>query len=256
MNRTSVTYDALVNAGTKRGAAFIVLIDPDKQPAAGLPPLLTACEEAGVDAFFLGGSLTHAGGFDAYIRELKEFTSLPIIGFPGAVSQVSGWLDAILFLSLVSGRNPEHLIGQHVYAAPKLHALDVETIATAYMLVESGALTSVQYMSGTTPLPRSKPDIAVATALAAEMMGMKLHYLDAGSGAKRLVPLEMIAAVSEVCDVPLLVGGGLKEPVDIAARVRAGANMVVVGNGIEDRPDRAYITELAEAAHDSSRTEH
>ncbi len=191
----------------------------------------------------------HAGEFDAYVRELKLETQLPVIGFPGSVSQVSGWLDAILFLSLVSGRNPEHLIGQHVYASPKLHKLKLETIATAYMLVESGALTAAQYMSGTTPLPRSKPDIAVATALAAEMMGMRLHYLDAGSGAKNLVPLEMISAVAEICRRPLMVGGGLRTPQDVSDRVRAGAKLVVVGNAIEDRPDRGYIAELASAAH-------
>lgn len=236
-------------AAEEKGAAFIVLIDPDKQPAAGLPPVISACEDVEVDALFLGGSLMHAGEFDSYVRELKASTSLPVIGFPGSVSQVSGWLDAILFLSLVSGRNPEYLIGQHVYAAPKLHRLKVETIATAYMLVESGALTAAQYMSGTTPLPRSKPDIAVATALAAEMIGMRLLYLDAGSGAKRQVPLEMISAVAEVCTQPIMVGGGLKTPRDVADRVRAGARLAVVGNAIEDRPDRAYIAELAAAAH-------
>jgi phosphoglycerol geranylgeranyltransferase len=225
------------------------LIDPDKQPAAGLPPLLSACEDAEVDAFFLGGSLMHAGQFDSYIRELREFTRVPLIGFPGSVSQVSGWLDAILFLSLVSGRNPEYLIGKHVYAAPKLRRLKVETIATAYMLVESGSMTAAQYMSNTAPLPRSKPDIAVATALAAEMMGMKLHYLDGGSGAKLQVPLEMISAVAETCHQPVMVGGGLRSPRDVSDRVRAGAKMIVVGNAIEDRPDRAYITELAVAAH-------
>ena len=130
-----------------------------------------------------------------------------------------------------------------------LHRLKLETIATAYMLVESGALTAAQYMSGTTPLPRSKPDIAVATALAAEMMGMRLHYLDAGSGAKSLVPLEMISAVAETCQRPLMVGGGLRTPQDVSDRVRAGAKFIVVGNAIEDRPDRGYIAELTAAAH-------
>ncbi len=226
-----------------------MLIDPDKQPAAGLPPVIAACEEAGVDALFLGGSLIHAGQFDAYVRELKSVTQLPVIGFPGSVNQVSGWLDAILFLSLVSGRNPEHLIGRHVHASPMLHRLKLETIATAYMLVESGALTAAQYMSGTTPLPRSKPDIAVATALAAEMMGMQLHYLDAGSGAKSLVPLEMISAVAEICRRPVMVGGGLRTPQDVSDRVRAGAKFIVIGNAIEDRPDRGYIAELSAAAH-------
>ena len=127
--------------------------------------------------------------------------------------------------------------------------MKVETIATAYMLVESGSLTTVQYMSGTTPLPRTKPDIAVATGLAAEMMGMKLHYLDGGSGAKLQVPLEMISAVSTSLKSPVMVGGGLREPRDVSDRVSAGAKMIVVGNAIEDRPDRAYITELAAAAH-------
>lgn len=226
-----------------------MLVDPDKQPAAVLPPMLDACERADVDLILLGGSLMHAGEFDRYVHELKTSTHLPVVGFPGSVSQVSGRLDAILFLSLVSGRNPEYLIGQHVYAAPMVRWLHLETIATAYMLVESGALTAAQYMSGTTPLPRSKPDIAVATALAAEMLGMNLHYLDAGSGARQKVPVEMVSAVAESCDRPVMVGGGLKSPRDVSDRVRAGARMVVIGNAIEDRPDRSYITELAAAAH-------
>lgn len=227
----------------------MVLIDPDKQPAAVLPPVMSYCEDAGVDALFLGGSLMHSGEFDGYARELKSCTELPVIGFPGSVSQVSGWLDAILFLSLVSGRNPEYLIGQHVLAAPKLHWLKLETIATAYMLVESGGLNTAQYMSGSMPLPRSKPDIAVATALAAEMMGMALHYLDGGSGARKPVPVEMVSAVSETCHRPVMVGGGLKTPRDVSDRVAAGARLIVVGNAIEDRPDRGYIAELSDAAH-------
>lgn len=239
----------MCRAAEAKGSAFGVLVDPDKQPAAVLPPMLAACEEAGVDLLFLGGSLMHAGEFDAYVHELKASTGLPVIGFPGSVSQVSGKLDAILFLSLVSGRNPEYLIGQHVYAAPTLHWLRIETISTAYMLVESGALTAAQYMSGTTPLPRTKPDIAVATALAAEMMGMSLLYLDAGSGARQCVPVEMVSAVAETCRRPVMVGGGLKTPRDISDRVRAGARLIVVGNAIEDRPDRGYIADLAAAAH-------
>ena len=248
MREIDTTYQQLLESVKDKGAAFIVLIDPDKQPSGVLKPLISYCEDAGVDALFLGGSLMQSGEFDSYAGALKAMTDLPLIGFPGSVSQMSARLDAILFLSLVSGRNPEFLIAQHVQAAPRLHALDIEAIATAYMLVESGALTTAQYMSGSMPLPRSKPEIAVATALAAEYLGMKLHYLDGGSGAKEMVPLEMVAAVSETCSRPLMVGGGLRTPRDVSDRVNAGAKLVVIGTAIEDRPDRAYIADLAQAA--------
>ncbi|MFQ5568915.1 MAG: geranylgeranylglyceryl/heptaprenylglyceryl phosphate synthase [Rhodothermales bacterium] len=245
----SSIYQHLLNARDERGAAFIVLIDPDKLAVEALPVFATMCHEAGVDALFVGGSLLHATAFEEYLERLREVTSLPLIGFPGSLSQLSARLDALLYLSVISGRNPEYLFGQHVHAAPLIRRLGVEPISTGYMLVESGRATTAQYMSHTQPLPRHKPDVAAATALAAEMMGMRLLYADGGSGADQTVPEEMIAAICETCTLPLVVGGGLREPDEIARKVRAGASVIVVGTAIEQRPDAGYLTELVQAAH-------
>lgn len=242
-------YQHLLDVRQDRGAAFIVLIDPDKLAPSLMPAFTERCHEAGVDAFFVGGSLLHAPAFDDYLRSLHAATHLPLIGFPGSLSQVSAELDALLFLSVISGRNPEYLFGQHVHAAPIIQRIGLEPISTGYMLVESGRTTTAQYMSHSMPLPRHKPEVAVATALAAEMMGMRLLYADGGSGADQTVPEEMIAAITEQCTVPLVVGGGLRTPDDVARKVRAGAGIVVVGTAIEQRPDAGYLHELAAAAH-------
>ena len=250
MTRVAPTiYQYLLNVQRERGAAFIVLIDPDKLALHALPAFADRCHEAGVDAFFVGGSLLHATAFDSYLQHLRAVTTLPLIGFPGSLSQVSPELDALLFLSVISGRNPEYLFGQHVHAAPIIHRLGLEPISTGYMLIESGRATTAQYMSHTQPLPRHKPDIAVATALAAEMMGMQLLYADGGSGADQSVPEDMIAAIAETCTVPLVVGGGLTTPEEVTRKVRAGARCIVVGTAIERRPDKSYIADLAAATH-------
>ena len=186
---------------------------------------------------------------DAYAHALRTVTDLPLVGFPGTLSQLSGALDAVLYLSVISGRNPEYLFGQHVHAAPLIKRLGLEPIATGYMLVESGRTTTAQYMSHTLPPPRSKPDVAAATALAAEMMGMQLVYADGGSGAEWTVPEEMIAAIRQTCEIPLMVGGGLRSPDEVARKVRAGAGFVVVGTAVEQRPDAAFVADLAAAAH-------
>lgn len=246
---TSSTYQYLLDVRRERGAAFIVLIDPDKLPEKGLPAFAGLAAHAGVDALFVGGSLLHVPTLDGYLRTLHRHTTLPLIGFPGSLAQLSAELDALLYLSVISGRNPEYLFGQHVHAAPVIRALGLEPIATGYMLVESGRATTAQYMSHSQPLPRHKPEVAAATALAAEMMGMRLLYADGGSGADQTVPEEMIAAISEVCTVPLAVGGGLRTPDAVERKVCAGADLIVVGTAIEQRPDAAYLAELAAAAH-------
>lgn len=247
-NRSAV-FDYLIDVRRKKGAGFVVLIDPDKLPEEQLDGFAEMCERADVDAIFVGGSLMHATDVEGYVVRLKRSTSLPVIGFPGSLNQIAPSLDAILYLSLVSGRNPEYLIGQHVYAAPVIQRLGIEPISTAYLLVESGRTTTAQYMSHCMPLPRTKPDVAAATALAAEMMGMRMVFTDGGSGADHPVPEEMIEAITETCTVPLVVGGGISTPSSVANRVHAGASFVVVGNAIERRPDRGYIAELAAAAH-------
>ena len=245
------TYQHLLDTRRDRGAVFIVLIDPDKRPVETLPAFTQRCHDAGVDAFFVGGSLLHATAFDSYLRRLRTLTTLPLIGFPGSLGQVSAELDGLLYLSVISGRNPEYLFGQHVHAAPLIRRLGLEPISTGYMLIDSGRATTAQYMSHTMPLPRHKPDIAAATALAAEMLGMRLIYADGGSGADQTVPEEMIAAVCEVCTIPLIVGGGLRTPDEIARKVRAGAGLIVVGTAIEQRPDASYVADLASATHEA-----
>ena len=242
-------YDLLLDARRTHGAGFVVLLDPDKVPEAALGTFAAQVHRAGVDALFVGGSLLHTASLGGYLRALRSVTALPLIGFPGSLGQLSGELDAVLFLSVVSGRNPEYLIGQHVHAAPIVRRLGIEPIATGYMLVESGRATTAQYMSHSMPLPRHKPDVAAATALAAEMLGMRLLYADGGSGADAAVPEEMIAAIAEVCTVPLTVGGGLRTPEAVARAVRAGAGLVVVGTAFEQRPDGAFLADLVAAAH-------
>ena len=243
-------FQQLLQVRHAKGAGFIVLIDPDKLDAGALGAFAERCEKAGADALFVGGSLTHAAELDRYVGRLKAESQLPVIGFPGALTQIAPALDAVLYLSVVSGRNPEHLIGQHVHAAPMIRRMGLEPIPTAYLLVESGRPTTAQYMSGSLPIPRHKPEIAAATALAAEMMGMRLAFADAGSGAELPVPEEMVAAIAQTCEIPLVVGGGLRTPEAVASRVAAGASFVVVGNAIEARDgDGVYIAELAAAAH-------
>lgn len=248
-NVSPTVYASLLEVRQEKGAGFIVLVDPDKLPEADLPGFAHRCAEAEVDALFVGGSLMHATELERYVRQLKEGAALPVIGFPGALNQVTPALDAVLYLSVISGRNPEYLFGQHVYAAPLIRRLGIEPISTGYMLVESGRTTTALYMSHSMPLPRHKPDVAAATALAAEMMGMRLLFADGGSGADHPVPEEMIAAIAACCSVPLVVGGGLRSPVEIARKVQAGAGFVVVGNAIEQCPDTGYIADLAAAAH-------
>jgi phosphoglycerol geranylgeranyltransferase len=245
---TSV-YQRLLSISDERGAGFVVLIDPDKLSVEDMPRFADYCLGAGVDILFVGGSLCQAHDLDSYVSSLRAASDLPVIGFPGSITQISRHLDAILYLSIVSGRNPEYLFGQHVHAAPIIRHLGVEPIPTGYMLIESGRPTTAQYMSHSMPIPRRKPDIAAATGLAAEMMGMKLLFTDGGSGADDAVPVEMISAITDLCTIPLVVGGGIRTPRQVAERVDAGARFIVVGNAFEDRPDPAYMAEMAAAAH-------
>ncbi len=248
----STVYERLLSAAEQQGAGFVVLIDPDKLALSEVPAFAETCAAAGADAFFIGGSLMHAVELAPYVGALKRSTELPVIAFPGSLSQIAPGFDAVLYLSVISGRNPEHLFGQHVHAAPMLKRFGLEPIPTGYMLIESGRTTTAQYMSGSAPIPRHKPEIAAATGLAAEMMGMKLLFTDAGSGAEQPVSEMMIAAITRTCTIPLVVGGGLRTPGEVASRVAAGARFVVVGNAIEQRgPDGPYIAELAAAAHEA-----
>jgi len=234
------------------GAGFWVLIDPDRTAPAEAAARAADAVRAGADVILVGSSLLISDTFGDAVREIRSAVKLPVIIFPGSTAQISADADAILFLSLVSGRNPDLLIGQHVRAAPAIKAIGLEPIPTAYMLVESGTLTTIEYISDTKPIPRQKPDIAMAHALAAEYMGMKLVYLDGGSGAKEPVPTEMIRACYEYITLPLIVGGGIRSGYAARAAVHAGASFVVVGNALEKTSGRSLLTELADAVHSAA----
>ncbi len=242
-------YNHLLNTIKENGAAYLILLDPDKLPENKLAGFLKHCEKSGVDGFLVGGSLMVNGDFDLFIKKVKENTKLPSIIFPGSITQISHFADAILFLSVVSGRNPEHLIGKHVLAAPSIKKSGIEPISTAYILIESGSTTTAVYMSGSLPIPRNKPEIAAATALASEYLGMKLIYLEAGSGADNPVPNEMVKAVSNQCTVPIIVGGGIRNPKTARQKVENGASIIVTGNYFEDENNWDLIREFASAVH-------
>ncbi len=232
-----------------KGAAYLILIDPDKIHKQDFAEFIKTAEEAGVDGFLVGGSLLFSKELEEVIGVIKSHTTIPTIIFPGALSQIVPNADALLYISLVSGRNPEHLIGKHVLAAPVIKRAGLETLSTGYMLIESGSRTTAEYMSGSLPIPANKPDIAVATALAAQFMGMQFIYLEAGSGAQKPVPFEMVQAVSSHCDIPVIAGGGIRNA-DVAAKmVASGAKIIVTGNYFEKKEHWPLIKEFAEAVH-------
>ncbi len=246
---TSAIFQSILHRTSSFAAGYLVLIDPDKIDNAALPGFVEQATAAGVDAFLVGGSLITDDSFEHCLRTIKKHTTVPVIIFPGGVMQISKEADAILFLSLLSGRNPEHLIGSQVLAAPIVKKSGLETISTAYLLVESGRTTSAEFMSNTRPLPRHKPDIAVAHALAAEILGFTCIYLEAGSGAEQSVPDEMIGAIARHCSLPLIVGGGLRTPEEARAKVRAGARFIVTGTVLEKGGNAGLIHEFAQAIH-------
>ncbi len=243
------TYERLTTIRRERGAGYFVLLDPDKVNKGLLPSFVREATEAGVDAFLVGGSLLLRNDFDRQIQSIKENTAAPVVIFPGSLMQVSSFADAILFLMLISGRNPEYLIGNQVIAAPIVRQSGLETISTGYMLIEAGNTTSAEFMSNTKPIPRDKADIALAHALAAEIIGMKMVYLDAGSGAQVSVSEEMIQAITRQCSLPVIVGGGIRTPAEARRKVEAGASFVVTGTVTELNNHRSFIREFAEAVH-------
>ena len=227
---------------------FVVLIDPDKVRLGNMDTVLENALKAKVDYFFIGGSLIVNNQLDECLLSIKERCRIPMILFPGSSLQLSWKADAILFLSLISGRNPDLLIGNHVIAAPYLKLSPLEVLPTGYMLMDGGAATSVLYMSNTRPIPTHKDDIAVCTAMAGEMLGLRLLYMDAGSGAKVPISEEIIESVSGAVSVPLIVGGGIRTPEKAAANANAGADVIVVGNAIESDPN--LVLEMAQAVHE------
>lgn len=229
-------YEQLTAAKQRGEKRLAVLIDPDQLRLKRLEDVLDLAVECGVHYFFIGGSLVVNNMLDEVLMGIRQRCNIPLVLFPGNSFQLSYKADAILFLSLISGRNPELLIGQHVIAAPFLKMSPLEVISTGYMLIDGGVQTAVQYMSNTYPIPANKADIAVCTALAGEMLGLKMIYLEAGSGAQNPVPENMIKAVSGAISIPLIVGGGIRTPERAAAGLRAGADLLVVGNAVEKEP--------------------
>lgn len=242
-------YNYLIDTISAKGAAFLILIDPDKISGEKLVTFINKCEENGVDGFLIGGSLMMNGDLSTTISTIKNNCSIPAVVFPGSVSQVTPNADAVLFLSLISGRNPEHLIGKHVLAAPLMKAYGIESIPTGYILVESGSVTTAEYISGSRPIPRNKPEIAAATALAAQYLGMKVVYLEGGSGAQLSVPNEMISVVSECLDIPVIVGGGIRSAECAREKVESGAKIIVTGNHFEQEGNWNMIKEFADSIH-------
>ncbi len=217
---------------------FAVLIDPDKIGSSSeCLKIVNLCVENRVDYFMVGGSLMTTNNFSEVISVIKRHSTIPVIIFPGNNMQIDAAADAILFLSLISGRNPEFLIGQHVVAAPVIKRTQLEVIPTGYVLVEAGNQTTAGYMSNTTPIPADKFSIAACTALAGEMLGLQMIYLDAGSGADQSISQKMISTVRKSIDLPLIVGGGINNLSKAQKALEAGADMIVVGNGIEEDPD-------------------
>jgi len=243
------TYSYMVDIIEKKGAVYLLLIDPDKISGEKLRSFVSACDKAGVDGFLVGGSLLMGGSLETTIDVIKQSSKLPVIIFPGAVHQLYKHADAVLYISLISGRNAEHIIGKHIIAAPIIKQMELEPISTGYMLIESGTKTTAEYISGSLPIPRNKSEIAVATALAAQYLGMKLIYLEGGSGAQFSVPKEMVSAVSKAVDIPVIVGGGIRTPQEAREKVEHGAKIVVTGNFFEEEKNWKLLKEFAEAIH-------
>lgn len=228
-NKTNKLQEILFDQNKKK---IGVLIDPDKQSESSLKELIRAADAAKVDFFLIGGSLL-ANPIDISISNIRELTTTPLLLFPGNLTQLSNKVDAMLLLSLISGRNPELLIGNHVLAAPIIKSIGLKTISTGYMLIGTGKVTSVEYISNTKPIPAAKTDIAVATAAAGELLGHQLIYMDGGSGADNPIPQKMITQVKQNISIPLIVGGGLKTNEDIHKACEAGADILIVGNILE-----------------------
>lgn len=240
-------YQSLLEKKRNGQKSFAILIDPDKITTASLTHLIDLALAARADYFLVGGSLVVSDNLDACILAIKERCSIPVMLFPGSPSQISRHADALLYLSLISGRNADLLIGQHVVSAPFIKKSGLEIISTGYMVIDGGAPTTVSYISNATPIPADKADIALCTAMAGEMLGKKIIYMDAGSGARKAVSEEMISLVANNIEVPLVVGGGIRDAEKAYLNCKAGADVIVVGNAIEKDP--SLIKEMAAAIH-------
>lgn len=238
--------DQLIQKKKRQQKSLAVLIDPDKtNDVESLNQLIELCTKHKVDYLLVGGSLLTTNRFSFVIENIKSSCDIPVIIFPGNHQQIDSKADGILLLSLISGRNPDFLIGQHVHAAPLLKASGLEVISVGYMLINSGPATSASYMSNTTPIPADKPDIAACTAMAGELLGLKMLYLEAGSGAQAPISQEVITKVTDSVDIPVIVGGGLNSIQKVEYALDAGADLIVVGNALEKDP--SFLSQVAKS---------
>lgn len=242
-------YQSLLSAAETRGGGYIVLIDPDRKYDNSLEARVESAHNAGADAIFVGGSLMMDGQYHDRIKRIKENSTIPVIFFPGGVNQLNEHFDAILFTAVLSGRNPHYLIGEQVIAAPIVKDLGLEVIPTSYLLFDGGSHSTVEFMSGTRPLPIHRPDIAVAHALASEYLGKQLIYLEAGSGAKESVPNETVKGICGQVSVPVLVGGGITSPEAAREKVEAGAIFIVTGTAVENGESSNLMKAFSDAIH-------
>jgi len=246
-NINMTIYNKIIADKKTNKKSFALLIDPDKQDKKQLLSIIEKAKNANTDYFFVGGSLLANDNLDLCLSTLKENSNIPVILFPGNAMQVNDKADGILFLSLISGRNADMLIGKQVITAPILKQSSLEVLPTGYMLIDSGKPTTVSYMSNTTPIPSDKNTVAAATAMAGEMLGLKLIFMDGGSGAKKPISEEMIKIVKKSINIPLIIGGGISSGEKAIANCKAGADIIVVGNAIEE--NKNLINEIAEAIH-------
>lgn len=246
-NKMKDIYTYILQSKKEGKKLFAILIDPDKQDKTKLSSVIKEANKNKVDFFFVGGSLLTNDSLDFSISTIKENSDIPVILFPGNAMQVNNKVDGILFLSLISGRNAEMLIGKQVITAPILKKSDLEVLSTGYMLIDSGKSTTASYMSNTTPIPHDKNEVAVCTAIAGEMLGLNLIFMDGGSGAINSISNEMIKSVSEQIDCPLIIGGGIDSSEKAIEKLNAGADIIVVGNAIEK--DKELISEITNIVH-------
>ncbi|MEL1253377.1 geranylgeranylglyceryl/heptaprenylglyceryl phosphate synthase [Flavobacterium sp. DGU38] len=227
-------HQQILEAKRQGQKLLAILLDPDKIVLGNLDSLIQKINQSPATHIFVGGSIVKATILEELIAQLKQKTNLPVVIFPGDPSQISPHADAILFLSLLSGRNPDYLIEYQVQAAPILKKTNLEVISTGYILIESGNETAVARVSKTKPLNRENFDLVLATAQAGEMLGNKLMYLEAGSGAKNAVPLKMIQLIAKNIEIPIIVGGGITDLHGIQKAYKAGADLVVIGTAFEN----------------------
>ncbi|MEE8340724.1 MAG: geranylgeranylglyceryl/heptaprenylglyceryl phosphate synthase [Candidatus Neomarinimicrobiota bacterium] len=242
-------YNYLLDVISKKGAGNFVLIDPDQKNHANIEDLVQAANSSEVDALLVGGSLMMDSKNHDRVGQIKKIAEMPVIFFPGGVTQLNGHYDAMFFMSILSGRNPHYLIGEQAIAAPIVRDIGIETISMGYLLLDGGTTSTVEFMSGTKPIPMDRPGITVAHALAAQYFGMKFIYLEAGSGAKFPVSVETIEAVHDQIEIPIIVGGGIKTAEQAEERVKAGASFIVTGTITERTKNLAVMKEISDAIH-------